>query len=35
MENKFGSFKTLSKVGSGGFGQIYLATKEDEKKAYI
>ena len=35
MDSQFGSYKILSEVGSGGFGQIYLAVKEDEQKAYI
>ena len=35
MDSQFGSYKILREVGSGGFGQIYLAVKEDEQKAYI
>ena len=35
MDSQFGSYKILSEVGSGGFGQIYLAVREDEQKAYI
>ena len=35
MDSQFGSYKILSEVRSGGFGQIFLAVKEDEQKAYI
>ena len=37
MSEKYGQYKILSRAGSGGFGQIYVAEKENdvEKRAYI
>ena len=32
---EYGKYKILSSVGSGGFGQVYLAVKSGDKKAYI
>ena len=35
MTNKFGEYTFLSRAGSGGFGQCYVATKKGDDKAYI
>ena len=35
MERQIGEYKILSRVGSGGFGEIYVVSKEGEKNAYI
>ena len=31
----YGKYKILNEVGSGGYGRVYLAVKDDDKKAYI
>ena len=35
MDSQYGKYKVLDSVGSGGFGQVYLALKDGDKNAYI
>ena len=34
MEDEFGEYTILLQAGSGGLGQVYIATKKTDNKAY-
>ena len=35
MEDEYGDYTILLQAGSGGLGQVYIATKKTDNKAYI